>query len=85
MQAIYSTPEIAILVFQQCGSFRDAIALASTCKFFGSIWRLHFSTIIWPLAQTEIPGFSQALMAVSPSGRQMPGERYRPVLTSEIT
>lgn len=70
MSAIFSVPEIAMLVFQQCDGFQDAIALASTCKFFASIWRLHFPSIIWPLAKAEIPGFSQALMAVSLSKRE---------------
>ncbi|KAK1828767.1 hypothetical protein QBC39DRAFT_358272 [Podospora conica] len=63
MNAVLRIPEIVMLVFQQCDGFQDAIALASTCEFMASIWRLHFSSIIWPIAKAEIPGFSQALMA----------------------
>ncbi|KAM7183721.1 hypothetical protein V8F33_013413 [Rhypophila sp. PSN 637] len=63
MEAIFGIPEMVIHLFQHCDGFRDAIALASTCRALASIWRAHFPTLIWPLAQAEIPGFSQALMA----------------------
>lgn len=69
MEAIYGTPEIAILVFQCCNSFRDVVALASTCKTLEAVWRRHPLSIIWPVALTEMPVFSQALIAVSPSAR----------------
>jgi hypothetical protein len=64
MNAIFCIPEIVILVFQGCDGLQDVMALASTCKYIASIWRLYSSCIIWPLAKAEIPGFSQALMAV---------------------
>ncbi|KAM7200863.1 hypothetical protein V8F20_005105 [Naviculisporaceae sp. PSN 640] len=63
MQALFGIPELVIHLLQQCDGFQDAIALASTCKVLASIWRAHFPVIIWPVAQAEIPGFSQALMA----------------------
>lgn len=69
MEAIYGIPEISIIVFQCCNSFRDVVALASTCKTLEAVWRRHPLSIIWPVAQTEMPGFSQALIAVSPSAR----------------
>lgn len=70
MKAIFGIPEIVIMVFQSCDSLQDVMALASTCRVVASIWRLHSSSIIWPLAKAEIPGFSQALMAVSLSKRE---------------
>lgn len=65
MEAIFSAPEILILVFQSCGSAADALALASTCQFLASVWRAHAAAILYPLLEANTPGFGQALLAVS--------------------
>lgn len=75
MEAIFGIPEIAIYLFQYCHGFQDAIALASTCRALASIWRAHLPSVLWPLARAEIPGFSQALVAVSPSSNSEAGPR----------
>jgi len=64
MDRIFGAPEIIVLIFQDCDSFRDVFALAAACQYLHSVWCTNSTSIIWPLARTEILGFDQALVAV---------------------
>lgn len=64
MDSTFRAPEIFILIFQQCDSFRGLLPGAAACKFLDSLWRGHSASIIRPFARTEILGFDQALVAV---------------------
>ena len=65
MTSLDSLPqEIIALILQSCDSFRQIQSLIFTCKRVQSVWISNQRSILWPIAQLEITGFSDALIAV---------------------
>lgn len=57
--------EILILVYQQCEKLTQACALASTNVHLYQVWQICRPYLATRLAQNEIVGFEEALLAVS--------------------
>ncbi|KAF3941514.1 hypothetical protein ABW19_dt0201593 [Dactylella cylindrospora] len=56
--------EIILDIFHCLGRPSEATALASTCKYFNSIWTTHEAEILLHIARKHIPAFEDAVLAI---------------------
>ncbi|KAK6502042.1 hypothetical protein TWF481_009858 [Arthrobotrys musiformis] len=56
--------EVQIEIFQSCGTFKQALSLAVTCKHLHRVWETYSTSIVSPIGRSSIPAFDDALMAV---------------------
>lgn len=59
------SPELLCQVLASCDSFQQVVSLSTTCKRFYAIWTTNSSAILPYVAPRCIPGFDEALVAVS--------------------
>jgi hypothetical protein len=62
------SPEMIVLILQNCDSTRDLLALISTCRHIYDVWRVNPAASIWPVYLHELPHFQDAITAVSTRG-----------------
>ncbi|KAF7118655.1 hypothetical protein CNMCM5793_008193 [Aspergillus hiratsukae] len=69
MKSISALPcEVIGLILANCEIFGHLRHAIFTCKTFYSAWKSHTGSIIWHVGQSEIVGFTDALIAVRATG-----------------